>query len=279
MRAHFVFLVHALLLSSAITNAQLESSEESKAKLRDIGQRAINGNEPKVLAEAAALPPNEAIPFLDQYMWAYREKRNAYYETARKAIIGIPNYEEYYSDKLRRALENGGVDERTFESLVALNTEKAASIAAPYLFEFNIHEGSGDMLDHVNALSAALALGNMTVISDAPVRKQPGTYKAAEVMAWQKWAIDKGLVPRSKKAEVPQWLIEIEAVATPEPEFAVSATVQTPLMPNPMATAEAKEIPAIAETKLPSRFPIVPLAILAAVIVGVVVFLFKRKRP
>lgn len=58
-----------------------------------------------------------------------------------------------------------------------------------------------------------------------------------------------------------------QAQATSEP--AASTT--------PSAVAAAKETPAIAETKSPSRFSVVPLAILAAAIVGVVVFLLKRK--
>lgn len=208
--AFFLFLATLLFLGSALSAevGAKESRESQQARLQEIGERALDGNDPQALAEAATLPRDIAIPFLSRYLWSYEDQKGAYFDAARRAMMNIPGYEKYFADKLAAASRRGGVDNETFDLLSLIGTPEAAAVVAPYLFDFSMTPGDGHIRAEVNAASAAWALGKMN-LGDAPAR--PGFHGSAGMIAWQKWAIGKGLVPRTRKAEVPVWLVAIES--------------------------------------------------------------------
>jgi hypothetical protein len=227
--------VQALLLAGLFCSSYADSDKDKADNLRTIKTRVLQGHD-EALLEAATLPAEIAIPFLHKYIHANREKKGSRFTAARSALLRIPHYEKYYADRLAAATAAKGVDEEAFETLAVIDTPECAAVVAPYLFDFYVHKGHGDMLADINGISAAQALGAMT-IADAPTTKHPGTYQSKDYIAWQEWAIRKGFVPKSSKVGVPNGFKE--AFDDPAPESASPNEKPLPTASEVLAPASA----------------------------------------
>ncbi|MDD5198831.1 MAG: hypothetical protein PHC88_03430 [Terrimicrobiaceae bacterium] len=240
-----------------------------------IAQRVDKGDI-SALLEMSNIPAPGAIPFLTRFLRSF-PKDTEQYQIAREAIIKNPETISYFRKRLAASTEKQGVDQDAFEVLSMLATPDSVTIVAPYLFRFEVREGHGDMLADVNAISAAQALGAMN-LPDAPTDKPPGAYKAEDFLAWQKWAITKRLVPAATQTNVPRWLTEMDASASPAIRTAdpPQNSEQKLSTPRPSATTTPTVAP---ENPASTGFPILPMAILGALIVAAAVFLLRHKSP
>ncbi len=253
------------------------SSDTDASQLKAIATR-VNDGEKEALLEASKLQPDVAVPFLKQYIKLYNIDR----DRDAVVIMALRNMSgsiAYLNHRLSEATAKGAVDTEAFALLSVIGTEQAATIAAPYLFDFTTTPGDGHILCEVNALSATLALSAMQLDNGA-TSGTLSSVRSKDILAWQQWAINRGLASRDAQPGVPDWISELETLSsTPEPMVTQPAATSLPMStqstPQPLSSPE----PTVTVQPKPefSGFPIVSVVILAAVIVAVAVFLLRRK--
>jgi hypothetical protein len=207
MRIHPALLLLTILFG-VLLEAHAEADWSNHPRVMAIRLKIHADKRPDALKEAATLPVNVAVPFLGNWIMSPQKQKDSYYDMARETLLNIPGYENYFADKLKTDKAQRIVDGRTFELLSILGTPKIQALLAPYLFDFEIILGHGDIRPSVMAPVAGLALDRMH-LSDAPPEINTGLKTAKDLRAWQQWAIRKKLVPPSSKVGVPAGLFGV----------------------------------------------------------------------
>ncbi len=224
------------------------ASPAQKAILNSVSKRVYSGDV-NAMREAAKLPPAVALPYL--YVWTDSSNTSQGKDAAVAALRDVQGYADYLKLDIAKGIAQGGVPGDDFEILGLIATPEAAAVAAPYLFDAKIYiednDGTWD-----NACGAAiLALISMN-LPGAPkgTSPVPGYWNSAVLVEWQKWAIEKGYVPKDwiSRVGAPAWLLGEEANERINPKFAGTKS------PQPVQPASSPS-PAGAGSPIPTNPP------------------------
>jgi hypothetical protein len=173
-----------------------------------------------------------------------------------------------------------------FEILKMIGTPEAAAVAAPYLFDFKtIRPQNRDIAGDSNVAEATYTLSEMK-FPDAPKRDLT-TNNSDDLIAWQKWAIAKGYVPKDSRVGAPEWLLEAErdyeraqvhvqpSIVEPTPSPTPSAATTAAPSPKPSQVASQGTV-GLSTPEKASRWPLVALGL--AAFGAICFFVFKRAR-
>jgi len=276
---YYTQLIISLFVSLFAQKVGAEDNISAEQKIDHVWRRVDKG-ENSALLELATMPASITIPLLSNVL-RNSKKGSQKYGSAREAIIQNPETTNYFRERLAEAEKRGGVDEDAFEILGKFASTDGPVLVAPYLFSRNTYKGTGDELARDTIVCAAQSLGEMG-LANAPTNKHPGAYKGADILAWQKWAISKGLVPVATKTHIPQWLADLDASASHPPAVESPAAADTSTQPTPLpTTAQAtRPSPTTAENPAPvveRRSAMWPWVVGSAALIAIVARLFKRR--
>jgi hypothetical protein len=205
------------------TPSQSPSPTQAQEELLTTTTQRVRSGDYKALFEAAKLPPEIAIPYIS-YWGTDRVGPRAPSDIVRAALIQVHGYADYIKADIAKAGAvappyKGMVPWYDFEILSLIATHEAAAIVAPYLFDFQMRgeppaPGSfcGTCTLDANCDGAVLSLELMNW-GDAPAGEFSQMDNSAILIAWQKWAISKGYVPKdwSSKVQAPAWMLQMDA--------------------------------------------------------------------
>lgn len=174
-------------------------SEEGQKKFDSYSARIVRGDE-TVFAEISEFPPEVVVPYLASKI-NLNDPSSERYRIVGQALRGVRGIDLYLKSRLETATAAGRVDVEAFGLLAAMGGEKAAEIVAPYLFDFTATPMHGDQLSEVNFEAATFALSRMQ-LPDMPTKRAPVLYSTEDFVAWQKWAVDRGFVPKTWRSRV-----------------------------------------------------------------------------
>jgi hypothetical protein len=267
-----VFLLFICTRQSGATEAATQNEIEN-AKLSEISRRVSSGDY-NALFEAAKLPAPVAVPYISKWAGWGPGPRPQSDQAARAALRQVNGYAAYLRDDVAKASAGGIVPVYDFIIMEQIATPEAAAVVASYLFDFKTTmPPDGDLLGDSNVGEAMLSLVRMK-LPDAP-SMAPGMLNSAELIAWQKWAIAKGYVPKdwSSRVGAPAWMLKMEAWKPPTP---------TPLAtksPSPVAASSpsSANVPAAAASKPLGYTAATLTAVILALLVLTGVFAWKRR--
>jgi hypothetical protein len=245
----FLFRIFRIVVSFACASACLGQSLGDpvdgtfRAKKIELHHR-IEAGDYTALADAASMPAGVSIP----YLWWYADQAShPAREPARAALKNVRGYEGYFVTKLGAASASGGVDEQSFEILSVIGTHEAAAVVAPYLFDFTTTDAGSDTLSSIAAVSAAISLGGMK-LPGAAVQGDQKFCNADDVVAWQKWAVAQGMVPKEWSSRVGNDKVLRQLRAVEEAELVQSRHPSTPKVIHPSSERSSPPI----DTAFPS---------------------------
>jgi len=211
-------------LGQAAFSQSASLSEAEQSKLDGIAQRVRSGDF-KALFEASTFPPETAVPYISS--WGQNDLSP---RPPKDAIIGaalkqVPGCIEYIKKDIAKTCAplGGLVPWYDFDTLSLMSTPEAEAVIAPYLFDLEMRtppgtpdtKGSncGTTLTDANCDGAELSLERMN-LWDAPYGEHSLADGSVILIAWQKWAITKGFVPKdwSSKVKAPDWMLNMEKV-------------------------------------------------------------------
>jgi len=271
------------------------ATASEKAILDNITDQVNSGNI-NALYDTAQVRTPVAIQYL--YLWIGFGRTPQQERTAAAAMAQLSGYADYLQQDIADASSQGEVSGIDFEILGMIGTTAAAKVAAPYLFDqrtISYGTPSGlkpgetpvDIPQVDNFCGAAkLALEQMNLPGSPKIT--PDMSNSAEVVAWQKWVIAQGLVPKEWESRVgaPEWLLRLDAAEAtlPSPSrAAISAQQNQSLSPGgstagSVGAASISPSPGLAaETEAP-KFP--GTAVITAVILLLIaggIFAWKRR--
>lgn len=204
-RHHFTLIL--VLCTVAICAHALQGAPEEQAVNQQCNElsRRIDQGDYSAIHEAIQLPGSMAARFL----WLYAHSDGADPQVRIKALEAIKlthNFKDYYQQKLTDMAEKGEAPLRVYDILIAIGNHEAAAVVAPDLFECGTLTPDGKLSGKVLNMRAAWVFGKMH-FPDAPSAVDPYEYGPDENIAWQKWAIAHGMVPKAWEARVgvPEW--------------------------------------------------------------------------
>ena len=203
MKLQIIFTCIVILLSAELAQSA-DSDTARRAKLDNITSR-VRAGDASALKEVSTVPAEFAVPYL--MFWIKNSSSGKpQYEEAMKALKNVSGVVDYLKQEIEDTLAKGLFPRYNFIALGEIGTPEVAVVVAPYLFDDRQFE-----LGHrrsVPAISAVVALKKMK-FADAP---QTETTNSRALIAWQKWAIAKGLVPKdwNSKVGAPKWMLEKE---------------------------------------------------------------------
>lgn len=178
------------------------------AKWNELDRR-INQQDYAAFTEAINLPGSMAARFL----WIYAHSDGWDPQARIKSLEAIKRthgFKEYYQQQLAEMADKNEYPLSVQEVLIAIGNEEAASVMAPNLFEGGTLTQDGKVIGRLNQ-NTAWVLGEMN-FPDAPTSENPNKYGPDEHIAWQKWAISHGMVPKEweSRVGVPEWQYRID---------------------------------------------------------------------
>ena len=224
-----------LMLFSVASYAQpREATSETDPNREKAGQlyrRIYRDRDYAAFSEIGKLPASISIPLLWQ---AYEAGPDPV--AKQRALEVLKNLHGFKEDfqKTIAAITNSGKDPgRQFQMLTTIGSLEAAEVIAPYLFDFRGISYDKALVSVYN-FNAALALAHMR-FRDAPTSNRPEKYGPADHIAWQKWAIAHGMVPKEwdSRVGVPEWQHKMAAAyrAREQSELKPSSGGQWPADP------------------------------------------------
>ena len=274
-----------MLFSTGIAqSADSTADAERRAKLNDITSR-VRAGDYSALEEVSTVPTKFAVPYLMFWM-QHSKSGNPQFDAAVQAIRNVPGYADWFRQEIEKSLALGVIPVNDYPILGAIGTLEMAAAVAPYLFDGRLFETEHENRPESPCGFAMMALTTMK-LTDAPKEILP---MSARLIAWQKWAIEKGFVPKewSSKVGAPKWLIEMDpAWGTPTPTPSATATPQPAqsAIPSSQSAAANEAQQAAATSAMPESSPVVEkqkqwpkwaAAIIA--IVGIPATIIYRKR-
>lgn len=209
-------------LGQAAFSQSASLSGEEQSKLDGITQRVRSGDY-KALFEASTFPPEIAVPYISswgQNDLSPRPPKDAFIGAALKKAPGAIEYIK--RDIAGSSPSSGGlVPWYAFDTLSLMSTPEAEAVIAPYLFDLEMRtppgatdpkdSNCGTTLTDANCDGAVLSLERMN-LWDAPYGEYSPTDNSVILIAWQRWAIAKGFVPKawSAKVKAPDWMLNVE---------------------------------------------------------------------
>jgi len=276
-----------LLVLPAFAQQNVISGQQSlDAKMQKIGERVANGDY-TAFSDATKLPTATAIQFL--YILYNRSGKTdpTRDEAAIDALRSVPGYADYFQQNMATMTAHGEVPVSDFEILKLIGTPEAASVIAPYLFDFKTTSPPDrDLAGESNVGDALWALKQMN-LPDAP--KTPSEASNSVVLvAWQRWAIEKGFVPKewSSRIGAPAWLLRMDAME--KVPFAAKSPQSTRPVSSPFLAAATAPVPtnsssptagrSAEETKSPGQTSgmLIATGLLVVLIIGGI-FAWKRR--
>jgi len=284
MKPRLIFGCFLLLISTGLAQSTIPDSVSvnDRAKLNSISDHVDSGDY-NALYEAAEMPASVAVPYLE--FWTGLGRTPQQHEAAVEALRNVQGYADYLRSDMSGITASGYIPSKDFEILELIGTEPAAAVVAPYLFDFNtIVAPSGDLAGDSNLAEALYTLNRMK-LSYAPSPVPIGLHSdSEELIAWQKWAIAKGFVPKEWTSRVgaPAWLLGMEAWKPPTPTPQPIRTASSPLpatasSPVPTNTPPPATTPSTVETRAPWH---VSSTLIAVVLVGLIIggiFAWKKR--
>jgi hypothetical protein len=276
MKPHLIFGCLVLLIASGFSQTTGSVSEGDRAKfdniLDDVTGR-VRGGDYKALNETAAMPASIAVPYLQ--FWTAPRNGPALSNAAGAALSNVQGYAEYFRQDMARIVAQGSIPGDDFIALGCIGTQEAAEVVAPYLFDTTlITLNPGEPPDTLAGWAETIL--EQMKLSDAPKLGVP-TPSAVALVAWQKWAISKGFVPKDWTSRVgaPDWMRRMDAWKPPQTPPAAVAPQAThePQHASAFATPGSSKEPGQVKTASPfakdkERGIVWPLAILVVVLVN-----------
>ena len=173
-------------------------------------------------------------------------------QSARAALQQVAGYEDFLREDIAKASAEGRVPGYDFNTLEEIATPEAAQVVAPYLFDFKtVTPPNGDLEGDSNVGAALLALQRMNIPSAPKISSEASN--SAVLIAWQRWAIANGLVPKgwSSRVGAPSWLLALDAAGSAAPSRPKPSPTQIKYSPTPTAS----ESPLTAATANPTNTP------------------------
>jgi len=218
------------------TPSQSPSPTQAQEELLDSISQRVRSGDYKALFEAAKLPPEIAIPYISQWGTDGPGPRPPSDSVVRAALIQVHGYADYIKADIAKAGAvappyKGMVPWYDFETLSLISTPEAAAIVAPYLFDFQMRGeppspgsfcGTSTLDANCDGAVSSLELMNW---GDAPAGEFSQMDNSAILIAWQKWAISKGYVPKdwSSRVQAPAWMLQMEAFGRTPPNVSKQA--------------------------------------------------------
>ena len=211
MKSHCISIWLALISAACLAQPPQATSENdpNREKAGQLYRRVYRDRDYSAFLEAGQLPANISIPFLFQAAEAGPDP-----EAKHKAMEALKNLHGFKEDFQRTIATMADKEQdpgQEFQMLTAIGTLEAAEVIAPYLFDFRgvFYENIPVSIYNFNA---AWALGRMR-FGDAPTPKRPEKYGPDDRIAWQKWAIAHGMVPKEwdSRVGVPEWQYKMAA--------------------------------------------------------------------
>ncbi|HWB60153.1 MAG TPA: hypothetical protein VG733_11720 [Chthoniobacteraceae bacterium] len=207
-----------LLLLGGIFTAHAAPGAVSPGDRADAIDRRVLAGDLDALSDFATLPLNVVAPHLLGLNSSHRNHHLSPAELARDRAIektlrqlkGIIPY--LRKDAAVQTAKGAWVPSGDFELLATIDTEDAASVLAPYLFDRRESaDASRDNEPPAICQDAMAKLQSMN-LPDAPAGKAAQGEWSAALIAWQKWALRQGYVPAGWKSLIgaPSWLLRQE---------------------------------------------------------------------
>ena len=209
------YLLICLSLISLAGAAQPQQTASEKMALRqkfwELQQR-IDQKDYSAFSDAADLPGSAGVIFI----WNHAHSEGADPQMrpkALEAIKGTHGFKDYMQSKIGSITDREGDPSNEVRILAAIGNREAAEVLAPYLFDYR-YPHSGEYMDGpiYNEL-AAEEMGKMH-FGDAPTPDNWGGYDPEKLIAWQRWTIAHGMVPKEWIARVgiPDWQYKLAAL-------------------------------------------------------------------
>jgi hypothetical protein len=246
MKPHLIlgFLLMLVSMGFAQSTAPLSASDKTKLdSILDNITNRVRGGDYSALNEVATMPASVAVPYL--HFWI--DPGNApQLKAATQAFRQVQGAADYLKQDMSDMTAQGSVPVNDFGLLELIGTSAAAAVVAPYLFDFKTTlPQDGDVAGDSNVGEAIYTLERMK-LSGAPSPQPPEMSNAADLIAWQKWAISKGYVPSSwvSKIGAPKWMLELDA-AEGLTHPSVAATIARPvqIMSSPDTVLSNSSVP------------------------------------
>jgi len=186
--------------------------------LSGLSQR-IRAGDSNALFEAAKLPAQVAIPYISRWANSSLGSGPVDDQTVSAALREVPGYADYLQQDMSKRTAEGRVPVEDFDTLRIIGTPEAASIIAPYLFDFKtVTPQDRDLAGDSNVGEAVYRLAQMK-LAGAPPPQPIEMSNSAYLMQWQRWAIAKGFVPQSWSSRVgaPASWLKLDAMDRPAP--------------------------------------------------------------
>lgn len=255
-----------ILLSILHASAQIES------EITTTQREVLKGNY-EAIEKLRMIDVRETLPTLRKY--ALSEKNDQVSSKAIEILRSKSGIELMLAEEIRENMKSGYANPliwEDFKLLAKLNTADSARQIGPFLFDDAIlKSGMDDVADGVASAYAAMSLQQFGLPDGPTYGNAKRGVGAADIQNWRAWwrENESRIDELMKEAKGPP-IFHGRAVAESRTSSSPGESVPKSLAsPSPVATTEAKQSPV--------SFPIVPLAILTVAIVGVIVFLVKRK--
>lgn len=176
-------------------------------------QQRIEQKDYAALFDAAKISGAAGVNFI----WSYAHSNGADPQTRPKALEAIKHaagFKEKFQARIASFTDRNLDPSNEVKILTAIGNREAAEVLAPYLFDYRIPGPENESTGIIYNRLAAQALGEMH-FGDAPAPDvSTGYYGPEKLVAWQKWAISHGMVPKEWEARVgiPEWQYKLAAI-------------------------------------------------------------------
>ncbi len=270
-------IICTLWLAGAFpAHSQEETLEQVKTELLDGNYSALE--------RLTDIDAREALPILRA---SALDDRSPELSAEAMAVLqsspGMESVIERNIVELREARKSDPNIKRNFDLLAKLGTANAARTIAQFLNDSTVlPSGMDDVTNESLDASAAVAMQQFG-FSDGPTRG--GARRGVtsnEVEQWKRWW-------EKNAPQIDELVIEARKNPAPMPTRVPAYTTTAPTppsepkpLPSPIAEMPQFSTPTQSEVATPERksnFPIIPIAVIAALLVAGVVFFLRRKTP
>ncbi len=255
----------------------------SQSSVRDVKVRILEGDYSS-LTDLELSDPAEALPLLRSSALDNRTPELS--STALDVLKSIPNIEEVIANDIKSEISSGYVEpsiKKNFDLLALLGIPDAAKHIALFL-DSNIvlKSGMADVADESVRAQAAIAMQQFGFPSGPTRGGAKRGVTLNEVEQWKGWW-------KKNATQIEDLVIEARKNPAPMPTRVPAYTTTAPTppskpkpLPSPIAQMPSPNQTAPAETPLSEpefNFPIIPVAVIAALLIAGVVFILRRKTP